>query len=66
MSATAGVLLWKLYSFLNTYKKRPNIGFLSCPEGGGGGGVLKIEIEGRGFQKLPRDLANVNVSENNV
>ena len=63
MSATADVLLWKLYSFLNTYKKRPNIAFLSCPEGGG---VLKIEIEGRGFQKLPRDLANVNVSENNV
>ena len=28
--------------------------------------VLKTEAEGRGFQHLPRDLANVNVSENNV
>ena len=28
--------------------------------------VLKTEAEGRGFQHLPRDLANVNVLENNV
>ena len=28
--------------------------------------VLKTEAEGRGFQLLPRDLANVNVLENNV
>ena len=28
--------------------------------------VLKTEAEGRGFQHLPRNLANVNVLENNV
>ena len=28
--------------------------------------VLKTEAEGRGFQHLPRDLANVNALENNV
>ena len=28
--------------------------------------VLKTEAEGRGFQHLPRDLANANVLENNV
>ena len=28
--------------------------------------MLKTEAEGRGFQHLPRDLANVNVLENNV
>ena len=28
--------------------------------------VLKTEAEGLGFQHLPRDLANVNVLENNV
>ena len=28
--------------------------------------VLKTEAEGRGFQHLPRDLANVYVLENNV
>ena len=28
--------------------------------------VLKTEAEGRGFQHLPRDLANVNVLENHV
>ena len=28
--------------------------------------VLKTEAEGRGFQQLPRDLANVNVLEINV
>ena len=28
--------------------------------------VLKAEAEGRGFQQLPRNLANVNVLENNV
>ena len=28
--------------------------------------ALKTEAEGRGFQHLPRDLANVNVLENNV
>ena len=28
--------------------------------------VLKTEAEGRGFQHLPRDLANVTVLENNV
>ena len=28
--------------------------------------VLKTEAEGRDFQYLPRDLANVNVLENNV
>ena len=28
--------------------------------------ALKTEAEGRGFQHLPMDLANVNVSENNV
>ena len=28
--------------------------------------MLKIEAVGRGFQHLPRDLANVNVLENNV
>ena len=28
--------------------------------------VLKTEAEGRGFQHLPRGLANVNVLENNV
>ena len=28
--------------------------------------VLKTEDEGRGFQHLSRDLANVNVLENNV
>ena len=28
--------------------------------------VLKTEAEGRGFQHRPRDLANVNVLENNV
>ena len=27
--------------------------------------VLKTEADGRGFQHLPRDLANVNVLENN-
>ena len=27
---------------------------------------LKTEAEGRGFQYLPRDLANVNALENNV
>ena len=26
--------------------------------------VLKTEAEGRGFQRLPRDLANVNASKN--
>ena len=28
--------------------------------------MLKTEAEGRGFQQLPRDLANVNALENNV
>ena len=28
--------------------------------------VLKTEAEGQGFQHLPRDLANINVLENNV
>ena len=28
--------------------------------------MLETEAEGRGFQHLPRDLANVNVLENNV
>ena len=28
--------------------------------------MLKTEAAGRGFQHLPRDLANVNVLENNV
>ena len=28
--------------------------------------MLQTEAEGRGFQHLPRDLANVNVLENNV
>ena len=28
--------------------------------------VLKTEAEGRGFQHLPRDLANVNVFKNHV
>ena len=28
--------------------------------------VLKTKAEGRGFQHLPRDLANVNVLKNNV
>ena len=28
--------------------------------------MLKTEAIGRGFQHLPRDLANVNVFENNV
>ena len=28
--------------------------------------VLKTEAEGRDFQQLPRDLANVNALENNV
>ena len=28
--------------------------------------MLKTEAEGRGFQQLPSDLANVNVLENNV
>ena len=28
--------------------------------------VLKSEAEGRGFQHLPRDLANVNASKNHV
>ena len=28
--------------------------------------VLKIEAEGRGFQHLPRDLANVNALKNHV
>ena len=28
--------------------------------------MLKTEAIGRGFQNLPRDLANVNVLENNV
>ena len=28
--------------------------------------VLKTEAEGRGFQHLTRDLANVNAFENNV
>ena len=28
--------------------------------------VLKTEAKGRGFQQLPRDLANVNALENNV
>ena len=28
--------------------------------------VLKTEAEGRGFQHLPRDLANVNVLKNHV
>ena len=28
--------------------------------------VLKTEADGRGFQHLPRDPANVNVLENNV
>ena len=28
--------------------------------------VLKTEAEGQDFQHLPRDLANVNVLENNV
>ena len=28
--------------------------------------MLKTEAEGRGFQHLPRDLANVNALENNV
>ena len=28
--------------------------------------MLKTEAVGRGFQRLPRDLANVNVLENNV
>ena len=29
-------------------------------------GVLKTEAEGRGFQHLPRDLANVNALKNHV
>ena len=29
-------------------------------------GMLKTEAEGRGFQQLPKDLANVNALENNV
>ena len=28
--------------------------------------MLQTEVEGRGFQQLPRDLANVNALENNV
>ena len=28
--------------------------------------MLKTEAEGRGFQQLPRDLANINALENNV
>ena len=28
--------------------------------------MLKTEAEGRGFQQIPRDLANVNALENNV
>ena len=28
--------------------------------------MLKTEAEGRGFQQLPRGLANVNALENNV
>ena len=28
--------------------------------------MLKTEAVGRGFQHLPRDLANINVLENNV
>ena len=28
--------------------------------------MLKTDAEGRGFQHLPRDLAHVNVLENNV
>ena len=28
--------------------------------------MLKTEAEGRDFQRLPRDLANVNALENNV
>ena len=28
--------------------------------------MLKIEAEGRDFQQLPRDLANVNALEKNV
>ena len=28
--------------------------------------MLKTEAEGRGFQQLPRDLANVNALENYV
>ena len=28
--------------------------------------VLKTEAEGRGFQHLPRDLANVNALKNHV
>ena len=28
--------------------------------------MLKTEAEGRGFLQLPRDLANVNILENNV
>ena len=28
--------------------------------------MLQTEAEGRGFQQLPRDLANVNALENNV
>ena len=28
--------------------------------------MLKTEVEGRGLQQLPRDLANVNALENNV
>ena len=28
--------------------------------------VLKTEVEGRGFQHLPRDLANVNALKNHV
>ena len=28
--------------------------------------MMKTEAVGRGFQHLPRDLANVNVLENNV
>ena len=28
--------------------------------------MLKTEAEGRGFQQLPRNLANVNALENNV
>ena len=28
--------------------------------------MMKTEAEGRGFQQLPRDLANVNALENNV
>ena len=28
--------------------------------------MLKTEAEGRGFQQLPRDLANFNALENNV